>query len=195
MKTGTTHGALPRKLAFCISGQGSLIQRSSWSHARHSVRQLSTVNHAHSRQNTSFSGQLTTPRAVCSASLSRQECLLQKSALQRGFATVSNNDMTQKKYAAVVVGAGPAGITVLGNLLERKVGPVLWVDDGFNGGRVNRSYREVPRYVRSRNPYPIWQHCVLTLSKQYQDSFVCRLCPGSGTAQGNRTRNTVTECN
>jgi len=182
MQTGFRHGAIPQKLAFCISGQGSLIHRSSWSHARHSVRQLSTHNHAHSRQNITFSGQLTTPRTIWSASLSRQKCLLQKSALQRGFATVSNDDMTQKKYAAVVVGAGPAGITVLGNLLERKVGPVLWIDHGFNGGRVNRSYREVPRYVRSRNSCPICQHRVLTLSKQYQDTFVCRLCPGSGTA-------------
>lgn len=47
-------------------------------------------------------------------------------------------------YQAVVVGAGPAGITVLGNLLERNVKPILWVDDQFNGGRVNARYREVP---------------------------------------------------
>lgn len=51
---------------------------------------------------------------------------------------------TYDKYKAVVVGAGPAGITVVGNLLERKVEPILWVDDSFNGGRVNRAYREVP---------------------------------------------------
>merc|ERR1712070_228837 len=48
------------------------------------------------------------------------------------------------EYAAVVVGAGPAGVTCVGNLLERKVEPILWVDDGFDGGRVNRKYREVP---------------------------------------------------
>lgn len=47
-------------------------------------------------------------------------------------------------YEAVVVGAGPAGITVVGNLLEQKVEPILWVDESFNGGRVNRAYREVP---------------------------------------------------
>lgn len=52
----------------------------------------------------------------------------------------------QDKYAAVVVGGGPAGITVIGNLLERKLQPILWVDDKFEAGRVNRSYREVPRY-------------------------------------------------
>lgn len=58
----------------------------------------------------------------------------------------SRSDMSvhRTKYAAVVCGGGPAGITVLGNLLERKVGPVLWVDDLFEAGRVNKSYREVP---------------------------------------------------
>lgn len=47
-------------------------------------------------------------------------------------------------YEAVVIGAGPAGITVLGNLLEQKLSPILWVDDSFSGGRINRAYREVP---------------------------------------------------
>lgn len=47
-------------------------------------------------------------------------------------------------YEAVVIGGGPAGITVVGNLLEQKVEPILWVDNEFNGGRVNRCYREVP---------------------------------------------------
>lgn len=49
-----------------------------------------------------------------------------------------------RQYEAIVVGAGPAGVTCLGNLLERKLSPILWVDDGFDGGRVNRMYREVP---------------------------------------------------
>lgn len=47
-------------------------------------------------------------------------------------------------YEAVVIGGGPAGITVVGNLLEQKVEPILWVDNAFNGGRINRCYREVP---------------------------------------------------
>lgn len=68
----------------------------------------------------------------------------------RHFATVS--DMTahhSNKYGAVVVGGGPAGITVVGNLLEQDVKPILWVDDRFEAGRVNRAYRDVPRYVAS----------------------------------------------
>jgi hypothetical protein len=59
------------------------------------------------------------------------------------------------RYEAVVVGAGPAGIAVVGNLLEQKKAPILWVDDKLQGGRLNKYYREVPRYVpdfHSSNP-------------------------------------------
>ncbi|KAI0006395.1 pyridine nucleotide-disulfide oxidoreductase-domain-containing protein [Xylariaceae sp. FL0662B] len=50
------------------------------------------------------------------------------------------------ELAAVVVGAGAAGIAVVGNLLEllppdSKIG---WVDPLFEGGRINAKYREVP---------------------------------------------------
>ncbi|KAI0395725.1 hypothetical protein F5Y17DRAFT_422731 [Xylariaceae sp. FL0594] len=45
---------------------------------------------------------------------------------------------------AVVVGAGPAGITVVGNLLEHGQRPLVWVDPSFQGGRINAQYREVP---------------------------------------------------
>lgn len=71
---------------------------------------------------------------------------------RRTLATVSDMSIHRSKYAAVVVGGGPAGITVVGNLLERRVTPILWVDDQFQAGRVNRSYREVPRYDRSSTP-------------------------------------------
>lgn len=55
--------------------------------------------------------------------------------------------MTSRKCAAVVVGAGPAGVAVVGNLLERQLGTIAWVDPSFEAGRVNRKYREVPRLV------------------------------------------------
>ncbi|KAK4994994.1 hypothetical protein LTR66_005098 [Elasticomyces elasticus] len=48
------------------------------------------------------------------------------------------------RYAATVVGAGPAGITAVGNLLARDLKPILWVDRHFAGGRVNQKYRQVP---------------------------------------------------
>jgi len=56
-------------------------------------------------------------------------------------------EQVAKKYEAIVVGAGPAGLAVVGNLLERDVKPILWVDDKFSGGRLNEFYREVPRYA------------------------------------------------
>ena len=52
--------------------------------------------------------------------------------------------------SAVVVGGGPGGITVLGNLLEHSSQlqadqrGLVWVDPEFQGGRVNSRYREVP---------------------------------------------------
>lgn len=52
--------------------------------------------------------------------------------------------VTTRKCAAVVVGAGPAGVAVVGNLLERQLGNIAWIDPSFESGRVNRKYREVP---------------------------------------------------
>ncbi|KAG8627702.1 hypothetical protein KVT40_003575 [Elsinoe batatas] len=69
----------------------------------------------------------------------------------RYLATISDDmSVHRSKYAAVVVGAGPAGICAVGNMLERKVGPILWVDDEFNAGRVNRNYREVPSNTKTK---------------------------------------------
>ncbi|QDS74671.1 hypothetical protein FKW77_009459 [Venturia effusa] len=51
---------------------------------------------------------------------------------------------SEKQYGAIVVGAGPAGIAVVGNLVEWRKTPILWVDHKFQGGRLNEYYREVP---------------------------------------------------
>ncbi|ROV90683.1 hypothetical protein VSDG_08287 [Cytospora chrysosperma] len=51
---------------------------------------------------------------------------------------------SDRKYGAVVVGAGAGGIGAVGNLLEVQKGPILWVDELFDGGRLNKRYREVP---------------------------------------------------
>lgn len=49
-------------------------------------------------------------------------------------------------YDAVVVGGGPAGIAVLGNILDRDMlAKVLWIDPEFNGGRLKK-YVDVSRY-------------------------------------------------
>ncbi|OKL56782.1 hypothetical protein UA08_07813 [Talaromyces atroroseus] len=52
--------------------------------------------------------------------------------------------LVSHNYAAVVVGAGPAGVAVLGNLLELGLNKIAWIDPTFDGGRVNSKYREVP---------------------------------------------------
>lgn len=55
------------------------------------------------------------------------------------------------KCAAVVVGAGPAGLAVVGNLMERQLaGKIAWIDPYFQAGRINKQYREVPRCVCCR---------------------------------------------
>ena len=64
-----------------------------------------------------------------------------KSEHSRSATTMSN---PTDSYEAVVIGGGAAGVTVVGNLLEQKVEPILWIDNAFNGGRINRCYREVP---------------------------------------------------
>lgn len=53
--------------------------------------------------------------------------------------------MRQMTYKATVIGAGPAGLAVVANLLDCAVKPILWIDPEFNGGRLSR-YLEVPRY-------------------------------------------------
>lgn len=45
----------------------------------------------------------------------------------------------------VLMQSGPAGIAVVGNLLEQKKSPILWVDHELQGGRLSKYYREVPR--------------------------------------------------
>jgi hypothetical protein len=66
---------------------------------------------------------------------------------KRTLATVSDvppSSSSNPQFEAVVVGAGPAGVTAVGNLLENRIAPILWVDDAFDGGRVSKYYREVP---------------------------------------------------
>ncbi|KAB8293998.1 hypothetical protein EYC80_009462 [Monilinia laxa] len=65
--------------------------------------------------------------------------------LQKSYSTETEK---KERFGAVVVGSGPSGLAVVGNLLEQKKGPVLWVDNAplklFGGGRLHKAYREVP---------------------------------------------------
>lgn len=69
-------------------------------------------------------------------------------SISRRFLNQMANSNDTTKYEAMVVGAGPAGICAVGNLLEQDKEPILWVDDVMSGGRLNKYYREVPRCVR-----------------------------------------------
>ncbi|VBB73189.1 Putative protein of unknown function [Podospora comata] len=95
---------------------------------------------------------------------------------------------TPKDAAAVVVGAGPAGIAVVGNLLEqiKDDGKIVWVDEQFQGGRINKFYREVPGntavklfvdYAEALKPF---QHILNTAHKPNAITALEKL-PQSGT--------------
>lgn len=55
-----------------------------------------------------------------------------------------------RRYETVVVGAGAGGIGAVGNLLEVQKGPILWADELFDGGRLNKHYREVPSNTKAK---------------------------------------------
>jgi len=83
-------------------------------------------------------------RSISSPAL--QSTAIHKSASRRSLSNQAHQPAV-KKYEAVVVGAGPAGLAVVGNLLDGGLKPILWVDDKFSGGRLDQFYREVPRYA------------------------------------------------
>lgn len=61
--------------------------------------------------------------------------------------TITSSIMVQKdSFSWIVVGAGPGGVAVLGNLLSNGVDEkdVIWVDPTFTSGNLN-DVREVPR--------------------------------------------------
>ncbi|KAG0140149.1 hypothetical protein CROQUDRAFT_136845 [Cronartium quercuum f. sp. fusiforme G11] len=53
-------------------------------------------------------------------------------------------------YDAAIVGAGPAGLTAISNLLDKGSSKVSWIDPLFQAGRVGEMYREVPSNTRTK---------------------------------------------
>ena len=52
-------------------------------------------------------------------------------------------------YEAIVVGAGPGGLSTVAALLDTGLKRILWVDRDFSGGRFNTMYREISSLVPS----------------------------------------------
>ncbi|CCG82105.1 Putative uncharacterized protein [Taphrina deformans PYCC 5710] len=71
---------------------------------------------------------------------------VQLSNLVRCLAT---STATLKRYDAVVIGAGPGGLTCVTNLLDQGLQNVCMVDPSFTAGRINEKYREVPSNTKT----------------------------------------------
>ncbi|KAH8601433.1 pyridine nucleotide-disulfide oxidoreductase-domain-containing protein [Bisporella sp. PMI_857] len=67
-----------------------------------------------------------------------------KTPIKISTRSIATEAPVSTNFQAVVVGAGPAGVAVVGNLLEQKKFPILWVDRNFHGGRLDAAYRRVP---------------------------------------------------
>lgn len=50
----------------------------------------------------------------------------------------------RKHYDAVVIGAGPGGLTCVSNLLDQGLSKIAMIDHEFNAGRIMEKYKEVP---------------------------------------------------
>ena len=53
-----------------------------------------------------------------------------------------------RRYDAAVLGAGPAGLAVVGTLLDAGKKSILWADPSFDSGRLS-IYGEVPSELTS----------------------------------------------
>jgi hypothetical protein len=82
------------------------------------------------------------------------------------------------KYAWTIIGAGPAGILTVGQLLEYSVPPrkILWLDDEFNVGRLGKYYKNVPSndtvqdWVDMLQAYPCFSHHCRDLQSFHPES-------------------------
>ena len=84
-------------------------------------------------------------RRRCVSLFGGSPSLLRCSVRNRPFATVPKD----KHFDAIVVGAGPAGLTCTSNLLDQGLGKVCMVDPSFTSGRINERYREVPSNTKA----------------------------------------------
>lgn len=121
------------------------------------------------------------------------------------FYSSSTTRNIMPEYQAIVLGAGPAGIAVVGNLLNENVKPILWIDDEFQGGRLNAKYREVPRYLYplqlitsllllNSTPVPIFESYTKIPRQQYSSMPFSRLRHGNTAIEEDCRYDTETQC-
>ena len=41
-----------------------------------------------------------------------------------------------KHFKSCVIGSGPSGLAVVANLIENKLGPIIWIDPEFKAGKL-----------------------------------------------------------
>ncbi len=61
----------------------------------------------------------------------------------------STTRTTETHFDAVVIGAGPGGLTCASNLLDQGISKLCIIDPAFNAGRINEKYREVPSNTKA----------------------------------------------
>jgi heterodisulfide reductase subunit A-like polyferredoxin len=88
------------------------------------------------------------------------------------MSTASENPRAPKKeeeerYQFVVVGAGPAGLTAVANLIDMGVSRIAWIDLSFSGGRMGEKYREIPRFVlKNTSPFDFDSSCSYVIRRK-----------------------------
>lgn len=62
-------------------------------------------------------------------------------------------------HQAIVIGAGPGGLSTVAALIDSGIKKIFWIDRDFKGGRFNTMYREISSYV-----FSFFRSCFLHLS-------------------------------
>ena len=74
---------------------------------------------------------------------------------------IKGENMQSKSYQWAVIGAGPAGIAVIGKLLDYGVGPkeIAWIDPAFQVGDFGTKWRNVSSNTRAGLFIKFFEEC------------------------------------